>query len=144
MEKTIYIDGKKDTKFKSVNDLMYYYFDNKTPQTNWENDETIQCRQGCRRSFDDLILLAKYYFPEVTEKEVIEAISNFSNTSETKIVVLHYCGDIKKPVMRDWGKSCFSGFSKSKLPHCDDSKYYNKKGVSKYSVKSIMELLNEE
>jgi heme oxygenase len=56
----------------------------------------IECTRS-RRSFEDLLLISKTYFPRTKKKELMQALINnkilFYRCSEIKKIVFHYCGD---------------------------------------------------
>lgn len=64
------------------------------------NDETctsVQCKEGARRSFEDLLAISKTYFPKTTEVDLMKVLKqinmNFYFCSTVKKIVFHYLGN---------------------------------------------------
>ena len=62
----------------------YYTVDSKTNR--------VTCRLGARRSIKDIYLIVKYYFPEITFKQVLEDIVYLF---KEKLINGSYCNDVR-------------------------------------------------
>lgn len=83
-----------------------------------------------RRSFDDLLVIARTYFPETTEEELAKVLTT------TKGLRALFCNDIKKIVfVKDYGNSSFTINSGYGLEI---------KGASNYSGEDIYRLAGLE
>jgi hypothetical protein len=94
----------------------------------------IQCKAGKYRSFDDIYIIAKTYFPEVTEKDVIHEllIRNFKTSGVNLNPWFTFCGSIHMPTLIYYhdlnsGDSTFIDNPPS--------------NISKYTWKSVLELV---
>ena len=88
---------------ESLKVLLKHYFDETHPETYWTDSGKIQCRDGCNRSIDDLILLANHYFPGSTCKDVlnayIEITKELREANSNASCIFFKCNDIDRPVM---------------------------------------------
>ncbi len=142
MKDTIYLLGEK--KFKKLEDLIYYYFEEDCPATYYSDTEKLQCREGCRRSFDDLLMLSKYYFPDTTDKELAKTMKKIHEEDNDLFFEWIFCEDTNRPTFTkddeiiDYDDDFIEDF-------CNDyySPYYNTKGDVNYSLKMIYDLANE-
>ena len=115
MDKKIYIKHDKGSPFTSVKDVIYALFRNGDGQRRSyamvtysdEACERAECFGG-RRSFEDLLCLAKTYFPETTETELMDVMKELELT-------FYFCSDIHKIVFFYMGD--FDLTNKSGLEH---------------------------
>ena len=88
---------------ESLKVLLKHYFDETHPATYWTDSNKPQCRGGCNRSIDDLILLANHYFPGSTCKDVlsayIEITKELREENSNASCIFFVCRDINRPVM---------------------------------------------
>lgn len=97
-DKKIYIKHDKSYPFASVRDVIYSLFRNGDGSrrsyamlTYSDADCTrVECSAG-RRSFEDLLCLARTYFPETTEVELMAVMKELKLT-------FYFCCDIHKIV----------------------------------------------
>lgn len=118
---------------KLFNDCSHGFFG--TVETFKDEDCTeLQCRAGKFRSFDDVFEVAKTYFPQTTEKKVVETLFKLKFTYEgnrVKIFIAN-CHDIKKPTL------AFSGQGMAYGKSSDNTMY-----KSKYKWSSLLALVNK-
>ena len=91
MEKIYFKQAYKAT---NLDDLLLLLFSNNVYAVKTYHDEFfkhIQCRAGSRRSFEDLLSIAKTYYPETTEEELMQSLINIR-------INFYYCHDISKIV----------------------------------------------
>lgn len=90
---------------------------------------TEQESMPARRSFDDLLLIARTYFPDVSETEVIKTLSSIDRMR------CFVCTDINKPVF----------YIRSYLDNCDtfSAMGTHLTGKSAYSIDKLKELLKQ-
>ena len=89
---------KNNPKFKSVRELLIWYFKNGSPETYYESNMP-QCEAGRKRSFEDLLDLTNTYF-EVTPKELIKTLNDIYLTEDfngSKLINL-FCPTIQKNI----------------------------------------------
>ena len=89
----IYFKG--GDKFRTLYTLMKHYLNYYNPTTYSDPECTVQqCYSFRRRSFEALLELARTYFPETTDEELIKTISRVSDffiKKGKKRVWIHYC-----------------------------------------------------
>lgn len=93
-----------------------------------------QCRPA-RRSFEDLLALSKTYYPNTTEKELIEILHKLNEDDQ---VVASFCGDIEKLVFLYIGNN-----PPGNLFHDIEAEYRDEQGLGKYSVNILNFIYNE-
>ena len=82
-------DLTKDIKLL-VNNTQFY------PTFSTRNPKEIQCMSSKRRSFGDMFLLVKFYYPDVTFKEIRDTLLDLGRE---KFLAITYCENIKKRVV---------------------------------------------
>lgn len=124
-----YVDAEKD---------HYYGF----APTYFDAECTVQQCKSARRSFDDLLIICKTYFPRTTKKHLAKALYKL----HTKDIYLSIfiCGDIKKVVFSR--VSNYQRFTKYFLRDVDSNRYDgmydpNKKGNGNHSFNDIIKLI---
>jgi len=97
---TIYLKEQKSL-YKDVSELLSDYSNREHPSTYWRSDDSLQCTEDRNRSFDDLLLLCKNYFPNTTVNEIVKFYVNESKSAknEDKIAYCSYCSGVRKPVV---------------------------------------------
>ncbi|MFA9239461.1 MAG: hypothetical protein ACEQSQ_06170 [Candidatus Paceibacteria bacterium] len=91
----------------------------------------LECHSA-RRSFGDLVLICKTYFPETTEKEVAKTLFELNNEIGVRA---SYCHTINKLVFLK------SVYDKGQGLDCNlKYSYFNKKGCGNYSYNNIKKL----
>ena len=132
---------------ESLKVLLKHYFDETHPATYWSDSGKIQCRDGCNRSIDDLILLANHYFPGSTCKDVlnvyVELTKELQLTNKDGHFCFFHCGDIKRPVLLNRIYT-----PDDKYPICNLILYQNHIDLkclnSEHTLKSMKELLDND
>lgn len=90
----------------------------------------LQCKAGKMRSYDDIVELVATYFPNTTEKELVEAIVC---THPNLIFYTYNCPDIGKPTLGYKPKSDYYDVPKWSGEHLNRN--------SKYDWKSILNII---
>lgn len=85
----------------------------------------LECKPA-RRSFDNLVIISRTYFPEATESDIIKALVKIEK------IRCFYCNDIRKPVFYIAGQN-HDIFSNDCL--------YDK-GKSNYTIEMLKALAN--
>lgn len=87
---------------ESLEVILKDYFEKESPATFWSDTNEQQCDEHRHRSPDDLLLLATYYFPGTTIKEMMNAYKSVNKEyrKNNRTLVFSYCGDIQKPRLR--------------------------------------------
>lgn len=162
MNRTIYFET--DTEFKTLNDLIRTYFIEGQPATYYSDTKELQCRRGCRRSFDDMLMLANHYFPGTDIKTLCKAFKRNAVLNGESFITIIWCPDIEKTVSRIYyhpepyryvKNSTVTGTgisSRYKYSLCGDREdvtqpYYNRirvKGNSKYTMLELYDYMMEE
>jgi len=116
---------KNGDKAKTIEELLRIGFKgNYFCETYEDKKLTIEQCLVARRSFSDLLIIAKTYFPSITEKEVAEALVN-DYTS-------YFCTDIKKVVFLNLYNQ--KGFARGYAPP-------DREGVDGWSFNKIQDLI---
>jgi hypothetical protein len=128
-------------------EMMCLYLKHTSPRTYWVRDKRLQCDGGKNRSFDDLLLLSKNYYPDTTIEELVNVVSKAIELvrENGKNSIIYYCSTIEKPIV--WKRTltedhfCTShrGFYSYK-----DYRETNLKGVSKWSLFELYNMLEPE
>lgn len=98
-----------------------------------------QCSAGKYRSFDDILLICKTYFPSVKVETVFKKLLLLNNTkssvlNDSLIQRFGYCGDIRRiRYIGNYGSSSDSFYSDAMS---------RKQGESKYSWKDLFKMIN--
>jgi len=107
-----------------------------------QNLTSLQCQRQKLRSFDDIYILFKTYFPEITEKEVTHLLITFNKKiTERELepyIRLYRCKDILRPTF--YYSSAGIYFDKIFYDKEDDD-YYDLLN-SKYDWKDLLANLN--
>ena len=139
---------KNNPEFQSVRDLMIWYFENDCPET-YNEDNSIQCYMGKRRSFEDLLDLSNTYF-EVTPKELIKTLNDISinerdlNSKMKKPTLISiYCRDICRNVflVLDDNYNAFIPYMGTVF-HSDS--FMDDRGTGRYTKQELINLIKEE
>lgn len=90
----------------SLNGFLRSFFTKYNIEYNTVNlDNSLQCHVNRRRSLGDIYLITKYYFPNITLKELIKELlwiqKNFGINSQ-------YCSDVRKHVFYSNSKSDYN------------------------------------
>lgn len=141
----IHDDDKEKLNFNSLEEFLCSYFEQLSPKTINENG-TITCLAGRRRSFSDLLQLCSYYF-EYSEERVAAALIQLWKHDTIDCL---YCPDISKIVFKlKSGIAATHCIHISNYPTAPDKNIYsyNKpeiKGVDGYSFDDIYELAKSQ
>lgn len=108
------------------------YTDNK--YENW------QAKEGARRSFSDLLEIARTYFPDTTEKQLMMAMKEMG-------CYAMFCSDINKISFRrdkdigeaQWHTYCYGMLTEDKIKQ--QEVYEAKEGIDGWSINSLKQLL---
>ena len=98
---------------KCLNLLEYItsYFKNNCPSTHY-GDGTLQCYNGCNRSFYDLYFISKSKFPKTTRQELAYVLLyNLDFRSSHKIIGCIRCPNISKLVFYGERFHSLNGFN---------------------------------
>lgn len=138
--KTIFFDI--DFVPKDLEDLLLTYYRKGNPTTYYSNTEhEIQCTANRNRSFDDLLLLAKHYFPDTTIKDVVKVYYEFNKKNKEGYgFLVMYCPNIEKPVI---AKGVHPKSYRSILNMFSNLNNGEVKGNSEYSKRDIMNIVEE-
>lgn len=77
---------------------IFYLFLHKKNETYYVRGK-LQCKAYKYRSMDELFVICKYYFPEITIKEILQKVIDLSIYFKNKdilIPIMLYCPDIRK------------------------------------------------
>lgn len=85
---------------ESLTDFLVRFFKEWNPakETIYVDDEAIQTVANKRRSFGDILNIVRYYYPEVTAKQVMNALVNEVPKKITTGYRTSFCSQIKKKV----------------------------------------------
>lgn len=90
----------KPNNFKEL--YIKFLGDHNNNDTYFPNSNKLHCENNRNRSVDDLITITKYYFPDMTVKQILKEIDNNLSTqirfdtSYNKYIYISYCGNIRK------------------------------------------------
>lgn len=112
-----------------------------------KEEEVVQCTKDRYRSFDDVLELSKYYFPEATIEEVftklllIDSETSDNIDGNTKIgISLQRCSTIKRGVIHNVNYRIESVY-RTIEDTCYNSKYTWKELLSKININSYEDFL---
>lgn len=133
--------------FENIVDVLKDFFiTKKIPKTYTNKDCTkLQCREQRNRSIDDLFLIIKRYFPEVTIEDLISSIVEFSrdlannNTINWRIFMFK-CSTIARPVFYS---DTLVGSKLEKEIFYESSIRDKNKGNSKWTIKELVEIYDK-
>jgi hypothetical protein len=96
----LYLQGLNKKLFKSKRlsfkrGLLYIINQNFDRKTLYASHYHLQCIKGRRRSSGDLFLIMRYYYPEITYKDIRYCLFELLNNHKIKT---SYCFDINKRV----------------------------------------------
>ena len=107
METKIYL--KLKNKPRSVNTLIKSLYNIKYDNNTYKSNTTysddactiVQCSRKRNRSFEEIYILCKTYFPKIKEKDVVEALLSHKVKNKHGIhrCTIIYCPTILKPVV---------------------------------------------
>lgn len=132
----IYIKDAKRLKNEKFSDFFNRVFldDHYTPQTFYDKEcLKSQCVTGKYRSFEDIVEIAKTYYPNISDKSVAKCIKENGNFS------FLYCSGVKKWTMPRVNSNCGIPF----LHNHKDCKNFTDKVGEKYSFDMIQQLMNK-
>ena len=135
----------KDVEVKNVDDILNKLLisssqtSNKSTFYKYNNIYYNQCIAGKYRSFDDILLICKTYFPSVKVETVFKKLLLLNNTKSSVLndslkQRFAYCGDIKR--IRYIGNYSVS------LEYFYSNAITRKQGESKYSWKDLFKMIN--
>ncbi len=131
----IYLNTKKE--FKNIEELIQYGYtrnQEKFKRTYLDPKCKIQDCHPARRSFGDLLLICKTYFPKTTEKELAKAL--FSLNKKTGLRA-SFCGTINKLVFLKNRKGM-------PMDIVMDGSIRTRKGQGTHSYSEILQLSKQE
>ena len=132
----IYFPGAKKCETLEVLLKALYSHNGYSVETYYDKEfESIQCRNGSRRSFEDLLAIANTYFNNVSEEELME------NLIKIKIR-FYYCFDIHKIVFHYNSNvlidtNCFINCGCGSFVHNTYTPEMLEKILSKVDIKSL-------
>jgi hypothetical protein len=153
MERTIIMGSNYQQSFDNYYSLLRYYFIKGKPSTYYKDDLSLQCNEGKRRSFSDLLLLVKGYFNDVKVENVVKVLSLLLIERVTDVI---FCRDIKKWVFNGSNQGDINSFIlqayTSRPGYANDFTKYLKdyyisievKGVDGWSLKDILDFTDFE
>lgn len=116
-----------NTDATNLKELMSHFLFPYSKTTFYDKDCTDrQCYSGRRRSFTDLYEIATTYFPETTEKELIELLPTLE--ANGKVIFGHYCRDVGGAVFS--ARSPYELDKRYKMPALSGANYYTGQEVS--------------
>jgi len=136
---------KQGTEVKNVDDILNKLLissnqaSNKSTFYKYNNVYYNQCTADKYRSFDDILLICKTYFPSVKVETVFKKLLLLNNTKSSVLdnrlnQRFGYCGDIKRiRYIGNYGSSSDSFYSDATT---------RAKGESKYSWKDLFKMIN--
>ena len=135
----------KDVKVKNVDDILNKLLISSSQSSNeptfykYDNVYYEQCSAGKYRSFDDILLICKTYFPSVKVETVFEKLLLLNNTKSSVLndslrQRFGYCGDIKR--IR------YIGNYSTSLKYFYSNAVSCSQGGSKYSWKDLFKMIN--
>lgn len=135
----------KDTEIKNVDDILDKLLisgnqsSNKPTFYKYNNVYYTQCTSGRYRSFDDILLICKTYFPSVKVETVFKKLLLLNNTKNNVLndrlrQRFGYCGDIKRIRYIGNYTSSLYGFYSDAMSRSQ--------GESKYSWKDLFKMIN--
>lgn len=114
---------------------------------NNKEEDILQCSKDKYRSFDDVLELSKYYFPEATVGEVFTELLLIDSKTSDKVddntvvgISLTRCSTIKRGVIHNVNYRIKSAYMVIE-DICYDSKYTWKKLLSKININSYEDFL---
>lgn len=138
---------KQDTEVKNVDDILRKLLinnnlsqsSNKPTFYKYNNVYYKQCNAGRYRSFDDILLICKTYFPSVKVETVFEKLLLLNNTkryvlNDTLRQQFGYCGDINRIRYIANYSISITSFYNNALSRAQ--------GNSKYSWKDLFKMIN--
>lgn len=135
----------KDTKIKNVDDILNKLLISGTQSSNkstfykYNNVYYTQCTFGKYRSFDDILLICKTYFPSVKVETVFKKLLLLNNTKNNVLndrlrQRFGYCGEIKRiRYIGNYSSSLYRFYSDAMS---------RVQGESKYSWKDLFKMIN--
>ena len=136
---------KQGTEVKNVDDILNKLLisssqtSNKSTFYKYNNVYYNQCTAGKYRSFDDILLICKTYFPSVKVETVFKKLLLLNNTKSSVLndslkQRFAYCGDINR--IR------YIGNYSTSLQNFYSDATTRAKGNSKYSWKNLFKMIN--
>ena len=135
----------KDVEVKNVDDILNKLLISSSQTSNkptfykYNNVYYNQCTAGKYRSFDDILLICKTYFPSVKVETVFKKLLLLNNTKSSVLndslnQRFGYCGDIRR--IR------YIGNYSTSLEHFYSYAITHTQGESKYSWKDLFKMIN--
>lgn len=135
----------KDVEVKNVDDILNKLLisssqtSNKSTFYKYNNVYYNQCTAGKYRSFDDILLICKTYFPSTKVETVFKKLLLLNNTKSSVLndslkQRFGYCGDIRR--IR------YIGNYSTSLPYFYSEAITRSQGESKYSWKDLFKMIN--
>ena len=135
----------KDTEIKNVDDILNKLLisnnqaSSKPTFYKYNNVYYTQCTSGRYRSFDDILLICKTYFPSVKVETVFKKLLLLNNTKNNVLndklrQRFGYCGDINRIRYIGNYPSSLYGFYSDAMSRAQ--------GESKYSWKDLFKMIN--
>ena len=136
----------KDVEVKNVDDILNKLLINSNNQSSnkptfykYDNVYYQQCSEGRYRSFDDILLICKTYFPSVKVETVFEKLLLLNNTKNSILdnklnQRFGYCGDIRRIRYIAKYSNSLENFYKDATSRSQ--------GESKYSWKDLFKMIN--
>ena len=136
---------EQGTEVKNVDDILNKLLISSSQASNkptfykYNNVYYNQCSAGRYRSFDDILLICKTYFPSVKVETVFKKLLLLNNTKNSVLndslkQRFGYCGDIRR--IR------YIGNYSTSLEYFYSDAITRKQGESKYSWKDLFKMIN--
>ena len=136
---------EQGTEVKNVDDILNKLLISSSQTSNkptfykYNNVYYNQCSAGKYRSFDDILLICKTYFPSVKVETVFKKLLLLNNTKNSVLndslkQRFGYCGDIRR--IR------YIGNYSTSLEYFYSDAITRKQGESKYSWKDLFKMIN--
>jgi hypothetical protein len=148
----IYCESEKIKRKRSIKEFLINYYDNGCPETYFVGSNDLQCKSNKLRSFDDIYLLVKYYYPSITYKKLanigVELYNHYKDKKGEFLIIR--CPTINKIIFSYYKNLYISREIERELNFYKNTPIYHYFGYesiaknSKYQINDIKKMIGVE